>query len=448
MLMILNGQECDVTPVGNNMSTRQVRKPDGKLVYHARGPHNPVWYYDDEDAQIHNNDPGLYAEDWMSPSVGAMRLKKGNMFAGYRLHPVKTFGLRPSWCQKANNISIEFSIAKYYLDGQEILIDYNDVEVLSPIAVRAGNLVAMSCRQFGRSLFKCFNSVTDFNIPITVHLRGCYVEEVGGEFVFRSNADNRFICKFALPKLIGTDLEPLKDADGRPYTGLVGHSLTNQTNGTLLYEKFSTPAFAAVVDSLPADFYVDVDTVYSDAADGYVDYLGTGGASWSTVRNAVTGTNINTTGTYCEALSSYGSGNYKVQRVFLKFDLTSFSGAYAYKLKAYGAFYAHTGVSVFTTSGIGASLALADYDASASEIGSSTWSINTYNSIELGNTLDAELGGPVWLCARERDYDVADVAPTIIRRNGMYLADNSGTANDPYLELSPPPTFTPRVIFI
>jgi hypothetical protein len=427
MILNIDGQDCQVSPLKNNkynnMSVMKVIKPNGNICTHVRGINDPVWYYDDETDNIELNDPSQMAVNWESPSVGNIRLKKGNMFVGYRLNPVKTFGIRPSWSQKANNISLEFSIKEYYLDGQKIEIDYNDVEVLNNTSIRVGNMLATTNQVYGKTAFKCYNTVTDFSIPITIYLKGLTVSEENGDFVFKTN-NGKFFCKFTKPTIVDESFSIIQNTEN-----FINHSLVENNNGTYTYTKYSTSTFSENSYKLSPIFYVDVYTIYSSVEDG-----------------SLQGPNR----TASSAYSYIYNGNYEqiwatstVVRGFLPFDLSTITDPCTARLSLY---FRQTvtlnNLSVCESTKSDSTLAITDFNYlnMTNELGYSY--LNGVSSsrryIDIEDRLNHRMGDAsiVWLVTRDRN-DVINSMPS----SGFadYWSTNYSVSTvKPYLELTPP----------
>ena len=199
------------------------------------------------------------------------------------------------------------------------------------------------------------------------------------------------------------------------------------------------------------------DIYSSGGSDSWIAYIGGGGESWATCRDAATGTHMDRHGVKEQAAISatYRKGDYRVFRSFFFFDTSGISSTPSVaNLKIYG--YRRNGADMFVIRSIDAWEigdvhfdAIVEWDDSgvdnegnvtkySDEI--TSWSTTGYNTISLNaeareriNTEDL-----FEVCLIESVHDLRNVAPTDPAAwSGCYFANATGTANDPYLEVDP-----------
>jgi hypothetical protein len=230
---------------------------------------------------------------------------------------------------------------------------------------------------------------------------------------------------------------------------LVVHSLVDNEDGTYTYKKTSTELFSKAAPYLPDRYYIDADTYYSTTADGRVRL--NNATSWSDARDGTIGTIADDT--QSSAVSTFmsrfntdkGGDTWDVCRGFFFFDTSAVSNTIrTATLNIYG--FSNADTSVTAQEGTQAStLTTSDFDAFKGDaFGSVSWVTGAYNTITFNEAgRDAiNAGGTTRICGRESSYDVADVDPDDAGGSdteyscGCYFADNTGTAEDPYLEIT------------
>ena len=200
-------------------------------------------------------------------------------------------------------------------------------------------------------------------------------------------------------------------------------------------------------------------TVYADSGDGTVRNVAVGSTSgsWTTLRNASSGSSVNNAGSsiwiaYADDRS--GDSSQYIFRSFFSFSLSGLpSGATvtAATLNLYGVAGGGSGAggSLAPYSGSQAStstLATSDFSAVGSTayatgINFSSWSTAGYNSFTLNSTglaaLESAAGSTVKLSFRS-SFDASDSKPTANQWSGClaYTTEQTGTSNDPYLSFS------------
>ena len=209
-------------------------------------------------------------------------------------------------------------------------------------------------------------------------------------------------------------------------------------------------------------------TIYSKPDDGWVYHTSN---NWNTAHDAATGTTAKSDDDRVDpaiAAQSAPAGrstNYYILRTFLNFDTSGISVApSAATLNIYG--YT-TGIMGTTLGDIiaiegtwtgASSLSTGDFDsftgyqagwdsgdvtAYSSEL--TSWSTSGYNSITLNATALAKMASAsvLSIVLMNHDFDYQDTSPFVGGKthnyevNGIYFANATGTANDPYIDYTP-----------
>lgn len=435
MLKSINNQICDIVPVGENLSAMQVRKPDGSIAIHARGPHNPVWFKDA--SHIINPIDLVHVENFVGGQGNGRRKNKNVRSVGWRLDGAnlqeKLMGIRPS-DRDDGGVQFEFTIESIKRNGMEILVDWaiqRDVgHIMRAFGSNDKYFIRMT-RQGCRHFVKIDNQPAAHSVEITYKLHTYGLTRIGFDF-FRQDTGAFFI---------GLREPMLVDADGElvgTVSPVLEHELADIGGGEFRYRKFSTDGFADAVLGLGNFLYVDAATVYSSTSDGYISNSGT---VFSTVRGAVTGVGSSDTVSYYSVASScyLNASTYWIIRSFFYFSISS--GTYqsvAFYIKAYSYYESDicaqkgTQADTITTS---------DYDSfSGLSYGSKGSLVNGYNYIDFDSTgindINTSSGSVAKVCCREYSHDYSNSQPAGNFRNGCFFADSSGTSSDPYLELT------------
>ena len=288
------------------------------------------------------------------------------------------------------------------------------------------------------------NGNQGFRITFTI-ITDLEAVRVGDEYHFR-DATEKVIFRLAAPRLVDTStFEPLLgDAPGFPLAGAVTHTLTDNEDGTFTYVKESGPGFASL--SLPASYLIDADVVYGEASDGWVGLDYSGGWIDAIAETTGSGSGQNDASSTVGTFALYYGGISYVYRSFFAFDLSAISGTvtacdfYIRSLRNSNLTESTTNVSVFQGTQ-GTSLAADDLHAfTGSEFGSCAWvnTTGTWNTISLNASgvsyISGMVGDTAYLCAREKDHDVAESNPGEWFGSGMYYSESTG--NEPYLEIT------------
>ena len=170
--------------------------------------------------------------------------------------------------------------------------------------------------------------------------------------------------------------------------------------------------------------------------------IGSQNSVYSTARNAASGTAFNyTTSTsansaiYVQYFTQKGVGYYRVNRSFLRFDVSAVSGTVtAATLKVPGVTYGSSDVIVVKSdafTGVGNTLVGADFDnldftqAYSSEV--TTWNLGSYNNISLNDGAKTDIANDSYLTVAliDHDYDFLNVSTTTNPRAGILFADGT-----------------------
>lgn len=195
--------------------------------------------------------------------------------------------------------------------------------------------------------------------------------------------------------------------------------------------------------------YLDSATLYSGTGDGWIIYDGT--SSFSTARNAATGTNMSYTGStgFRDVAVYVNAGQYTIGRTFLPVDTSSLTTSATVsdallKVKVYE--FGGTSLNsvvVATTQASTSTLSTADYDAVGSTAFSNTVTLSStgYKTWTLNATGIAALTLDGWtkMGIRNLQYDINNSDPGTAVNNRyvkFYYANNTGTASDPYYEVT------------
>ena len=229
------------------------------------------------------------------------------------------------------------------------------------------------------------------------------------------------------------------------YAPVVEHSMKDNGDGTYTYTKKSNTLFTQVSPYLPASYYIDADIYYSTTADGWV--YNQNATGWQECIDDTDGDSSSSTGassTLATYVDYFSKGGYSLRRSFFYFDTSAATNPDSASINIYGVTNGDTRVSVQQGTQ-DATLSTNDYNnfsgtywgRSASMAG---WNTAGYNSMTLNAAGIAAINtsGETLVCAREYNYDYLNVEwlTTDSFANGCYYSDNSGTAQDPYIEIT------------
>ena len=208
-------------------------------------------------------------------------------------------------------------------------------------------------------------------------------------------------------------------------------------------------------------------TIYSEAADGHVYHTSN---NWNNVHDASTGTTAKSDDERVDpaisvkSLAAGRSTNYYIRRTFLTFNTSGISVAptaatlkiYGYNTGIMGTTFGdiiaiegtYTGVGTLGTgdfnsfTGYTSGWDSGDVTAYSSEL--TSWNSSAYNDITLNATALAKMASAsvLSIVLMNHDFDYQDTSPLVGRThnhevNGIYFADATGTANDPYIDYTP-----------
>lgn len=422
-------------------SQEEVQFSDGSREIRCYSPANPH-YYKDGDGAFHAIDVSVVSEK--GSGVGAAKLRSQNVVsAGVRAdgNLFKAVGLRPDFSQAKGDHQLEFTLVSVSVDGvdQDIAgkVKAPELSAKSSIAWDMGRYQVITNRRFCRQAVLLDRPKESFRIEFLIHAKGFSVTPVDAKgrscWHVRDNS-GEVDWMISEPLILDENLDIIGSTD------YCTHFMTDNSDGTFTYVKESVPG--ADFGKLPDQFWVDVSTAYSSTADGMVFCTG---ATWSSVHDATTGTNYESSAEASRFGVLYESGLYGIYRVFLYFDLSGISGiASGVTLSIYSE---HEESGDVTKASIlqgsqSSTLSTLDYDAFSGEAyktqnltldGFSSFIFNATGIAGINNAL----GDTAKLCLREYDYDVlnsAGAAPGVY----LYLADTAGASNtyDPCLSIT------------
>ena len=206
-------------------------------------------------------------------------------------------------------------------------------------------------------------------------------------------------------------------------------------------------------------------TIYSDNNDGYVRGFST--VNWATAKALTTGSSASSTATYYNfAIQSGkvtlrgGTVLYVNTRSCFEFDTSSISETpTAATLNIYGT-GASSGDFFVIASTQGSTLGTGDFDAmvlsgvpgsydgsGGGDIESyvtkysaevTSWNILAYNSITLNSAALSQIASASTfkIMCMESVHDMRDIEPSANNRSGAFYANNTGTSQDPYLDVT------------
>ncbi len=295
---------------------------------------------------------------------------------------------------------------------------------LKAIASKSGHKLFVAGS--GNTAFEVSFKITPVNMTIDAQGR-CY--SMDGEFRFRISD----------PCLLGPDMTPIMGGiESEPY---VTGALTDNQDGTFTYTKTPGPGFADA--ALPETYWIDANIVYAETSDGFLATRSS--SSWTAacaggVYTWASGSTID----YAFGGEGSGSPYWYCRRGFFIFDTSgtgiSSTGAVAsatlnFKVKRWYSpcGNAHLYQGTFTAFNSTNWTKFSDYlDSSAPttrDVDDPGWM-----SFDLGSTgiNNINLSGVTsYVLRHSGDYD-ATGPESYVR---LYMADSSGTTDDPYLEI-------------
>ena len=379
---------------------------------------------------------------------------KNNFSAGYRADgsSYKFAGFR---LNEANQY--ETTLHAVYLDGVEIPIpetliitqaEQNVLEHAISESVKIWNVVHP---RYVRDAIKTTQYVQDFSIVYKVHLSGFtilnshtnvdgvneYQPSTEGDFVLQSDASaGEKIVTIPKPLMWTDDVDSLNG-----FCSEINHRLYEQ-DGVLYYEKAPNSLGRDWLLANKPTLYIDGTAYYGDPSNDAV--IQGSGASWDDIHDATATAGVvtnNSTGLFG---TSYSKGTYYIYRQCHEFDTSGIADdatitAASLYLKCAVATYASTVLNVFQGSQATPPTG-EDYDSFGStSFGKSSgdWADDTYKSIALNSSGISAINktGSTKLFFRD-DYDLNDEPPSENTYITIYMADQSGTDSDPYLDVS------------
>jgi len=378
---------------------------------------------------------------------------KNNFSTGYRADgsSYKFAGFR---LNEANQY--ETTLHAVYLDGVEIPIpetfiitqaEQNVLEHAISESVKIWNVVHP---RYVRDAIKTTQYVQDFRIVYKVHLSGFtilnshtivdgvneYQPNTEGNFVLQSDASaGEKIVTIPKPIMWTDDVDSLNR-----FCSEINHRLYEQ-DGVLYYEKAPNSLGRDWLLANKPTLYIDGTAYYGASSNDAV--LTGSGSPWDNIHDATSGTVItnNSAGLFG---SSYSKGTYTIYRQCHEFDTSGIADdatitAASLYLKCAVVTYASTVLNVFQGSQATPPTG-GDYDAFGStSFGKSSgdWANDTYKSIALNSSGISAINktGSTKLFFRD-DYDLNDEPPSGQSYISIYMADQSGTGSDPYLDVT------------
>ena len=374
-------------------------------------------------------------------STGYRADGSGYKFAGFRLNEANQY---------------ETTLHAVYLDGVEIPIpetliitqtEQNVLEHAISESVKIWNVVHP---RYVRDAIKTTQYVQDFRIVYKVHLSGFtilnshtivdgvneYQPNTNGDFVLQSDASaGEKIVTIPKPIMWTDDVDSLNR-----FCSEINHRLYEQ-DGVLYYEKAPNSLGRDWLLANKPTLYIDGTAYYGTPSNDAV--LQRGGGSWDVTHDATSGgvTTNSSTGLFG---TLYSKSTYTIYRQCHEFDTSGIADdatitAASLYLKCAVATYASTVLNVFQGSQATPPTE-EDYDAFGStSFGKSSgdWANDTYKSIALNSSGISAINktGTTKLFFRD-DYDVNDVPPSGSSYISIYMADQSGTDSDPYLDVT------------
>lgn len=356
----------------------------------------------------------------------------------------KAVGLWPDDDQ-SGKIQFEISAPIVTFDGKAAGSPVSAVVAKDARTSDLGAFLVRARRQGMRVLVPATNKIKDFRIEFRLDLTRCYMEKrdrgnVTEFLVFKDSGE--FWFRIAQPHVIDPNTGVVvEDSDGVPLEAQIDHSLTQNSDKSYTYAKYPGSGFTP--ELWPANVWIDVDIIYAETSDGRIAYVGSGGESWSTVRNAVTGTygNFNSANRTV-AYESYTDGSdFVVFRSVFAFDLSGLSGTVqSGTVNICG--NSGSGIAVSIQKGIQAdSPSTADYDSFTgsyydivSPYNISDWNVWTLNAAGISDMQSVVESGLFKICAREYTHDYLDSAPGGTYAAGCYYSEDA--TRKPFVEIT------------
>jgi len=297
---------------------------------------------------------------------------------------------------------------------------------------------------------------TTFTLTWKLHTKGLKMQLVGDEYWFYRKKDGRFFSRIGTPNVLDPDTgEPLTDKDDSLFHGAVQHHLTDHGDGTYTYTKTPGPEWSNVKAYLPAKYLIDAQTFYSDTADGRLESRTD--TSWAACKSGDNLTVDVASASHDSAIKAKYQGStyiWSIHRIYVYADFTDIDSGTVEeaKLYAYGLTNGSADVILVDDDGVtGTTLDTGDwYTGTPTALSQilETWSTSAYNNLPFDAPgiayLEGKFGGPCWVGLWEANRDFDNDAPVTDEKSGMYLAEQAGTANDPYIDI----TLSTGVVYI
>ncbi len=425
-------------PIPGKRSQEYGQWSDGSITRICYAPHNPH-YYLDSDGTPHPIDPD-FSQAAKTSKGHEMTLANRNVVSMGRLSGTskeKYLGLRPDVKQDGSE-QLEFDLVSVEFDGQEVAMEPTDLKLINS-------------RQRCRQLIPVTRPISSFRIEFRLHVAGLIVKEnEDNEYWFYSEETDEFRFRIRPPVLMDSKEAILDLGTGDDHSHILTHSLKSNKDGTYTYIKKSIAAFSST--KLPETFWIDADTYYANTADGYVyatAYNQNNTTSWNSVHDASSGSWGSTSGSTLKASVSservYYGGTWQYQntiyRAFMYMDTSSVSSPDTVSLNIYvtssnsGTWSAQDGTDA------GTGIYVGDYSRfSGSAYGNdATGSSTGWRSISFNATGVSAINtsGNSFFCIRNYQKDYLDSSPYNAEYEvEFYSADQTGTANDPYLSIT------------
>lgn len=418
-----------IKPRGLNRVQQEIEFDDGRKVLRCRGPHNPVWYYDQKEGLKPVNIATL---DYAGKSkVGNMINRFANVrTVGIRedLTTEKFLGIRKDDDQDGNE-QLEISLLSLKINGLEGSFTPSSMTVDQPYMQGFGGFKISSTRQGTRLYVPYQNNIDTFEMKLFIHATGLTPRQHDfvNEFWFE-NTKGELFARFRQPDIYNYAGEARID---KAPQRIIDHTLEPAPGGWI-YTKYSTKPLGAL--GLPVGSLIDGDIYYSITADGRIWHHS---ANWNTARTAATGTGIDTAATFAEVSTAF-SGDYRIFRAYLFSDTSGATNPGSALWYVYQSINASAMVFSVGKSTATAPIGTDDYGSRhTTEWSHTACPISTIGYVNGSVTpADINLSGTTAWSIIEYAHDYSDVAAGASITRQATTADYTGTTRDPYLDIT------------
>jgi hypothetical protein len=413
-----------------NRTQQHIVQQDGRKNLRCRGPHNPVWFFDQNE--------GMKAID--IANVIEANSKMGNMQLRSKLPytcgvlggSIKTFGIRRDDDQKGEKAQFEVDVRSLTVDGIKSNLKSEYKGALSVNVSDMEDYRLQSTRQFTR-IYIPYSGMDSFELELFIHGNGMTVEQRSREFWFWKG--EALVSRIRIPDIY--DPKDFNVFDPDKLSPVIDHALEPVIGGWI-YKKFNTVPLRKL--GIPVGYLIDGDIYYSGTNDCYISL---NNSNYTTCRNAVNGQAVDYTGQSSSGAQSRDAGTYyNIRRNWFVMDFSGVGEVDSALISIYQDTAGQSTGWTWQSGAISNPPVKDDYERfSGSELCSTRSSRNVVDE-RVEDTFNAtgialiEGGGSVVFCARDYAHDAINSAPSNNVGGNIRFTDYTGTDYDPYVDVT------------